>query len=109
MKLLGSKGEEVHWKDELCCEEKGSRRPGIQSSQRGGGQEGKLSSGEQLRGEEGVERKGGTALSRQAGCLGCRYSLQTAFSPGISPLPMVRIKPGALSMLGKYSTTELYS
>lgn len=35
MRLLGSKGEEVHWKDELCCEEKGSRRPGIQSSLKG--------------------------------------------------------------------------
>lgn len=52
-----------------------------------------------------MERKGGTALSRQTGCLGSRCSIQTAFSPSISPAPHGWV----LCILGKFSSTELYS
>lgn len=67
MRLLASKGEEVHWGDELCCEEKGSGR---QSPLREGG-------GGRVRGLW----RGGWDGSIQAGrMLGSRCSNQTALS-----------------------------
>lgn len=102
MRLLARKVEEVPWEDELCCEEKDSRRPGRQVL------EGRREAGKGIFSKR-VNWKGGTAPSRQAGCLGRRCSNQTVSSPSIPLLTTVRIRPGALCTLGKYFTTELGS
>lgn len=103
MRLLAKKVEEVHWEDELCCEEKGSRRPGRQVSE-GRRKAGKGNTRREWRGKVGQLHPDRPDASA-ADVPDCLFS---QYTPAHHGLTMARIRPGALCMLGKYFSSETY-